>query len=87
MSYDGSLLLPPPSQRLVKLNERQTLIELGLHQVEFCREEIRFAGQHLEVTRATVLVKNLGEPIGLLCCLREQFLLFAELAVFLRSDE
>jgi hypothetical protein len=30
-----SLLLPPASQRLVKLNERQTLVELGLHQVEF----------------------------------------------------
>jgi hypothetical protein len=29
------LLLPPASQRLVKLNERQTLVELGLHQVEF----------------------------------------------------
>jgi hypothetical protein len=27
--------LPAASQRLVKLNERQTLVELGLHQVEF----------------------------------------------------
>src|ERR1700730_6299057 len=31
------LLLPPSAQRLVKLNERQTLVELGLHQVEFRR--------------------------------------------------
>ncbi len=29
------LLLPPASQRLVKLNERQTLVQLSLHQVEF----------------------------------------------------
>jgi hypothetical protein len=29
------LLLPPASQGLVKLNERQTLVQLGLHQVEF----------------------------------------------------
>jgi hypothetical protein len=29
------LLLPPASQRLVKLNECQALVELGLHQAEF----------------------------------------------------
>jgi hypothetical protein len=29
----SSLLLPPTAQRLIKLNERQMLIELGLHQV------------------------------------------------------
>ena len=30
------LLLPPASHRLVKLNERQALVQLGLHQVELC---------------------------------------------------
>jgi hypothetical protein len=29
------LLPPPASKRLVKLHKRQTLIQLGLHQVEF----------------------------------------------------
>jgi len=30
-----NLLLPPASQCLIKLNQRQALVELGLHQVEF----------------------------------------------------
>ena len=30
-----SLLLPSASQRLIKLHERQPLVELGLHQVQF----------------------------------------------------
>jgi hypothetical protein len=36
---------------------------------------ICFAGQHLEITRATVLIKHLGKLIGLVRCLRGQFLL------------
>jgi len=54
-----SLLLPTASQCLVKLNEGQTLVELGLHQVELRREIIRFAGKHLEVTRTAILIKHL----------------------------
>src|SRR5580658_8374621 len=84
---DRALLLPPASQRLIQLNERQTLVELGLDQVEFRREVICFAGQHLEVTCVTVLIKHFGKLMGVLRCLREQFLLLAELTVFLRSDE
>ena len=60
----AQLLLPPSTQRLVKLNERQALVQLGLHQVEFRREVIRFAGENLEITGATILVEDLGQLIG-----------------------
>ena len=33
--FHQSLLLPSTAEGLVKLHERQTLVELGLHQVEF----------------------------------------------------
>ena len=57
-------MLPSAAKGLVKLHERQTLVELGLHKVEFCGKVIRFAGHDLEVTRAAVRIKHLGQLIG-----------------------
>lgn len=58
-----------------------------MDQVEFCREVIRLAGQHLQITRAAVLIQHLRQLVGCLCCAREEFLLLAEFTIFLRSDE
>lgn len=54
-----ALLLPSTAEGLIKLNERQTLVQLSLYQVKFRREIICFAGEHLEVTRAAVFIKHL----------------------------
>jgi hypothetical protein len=80
-------LLPPSAKSLVKLNQRQSFAELGLHEVQFCREVIRFVGQDLEITRAAVLIKYLRELVRPLRRLCQEVLLFAELAVLLRSNE
>lgn len=79
--------LPAAAKCLIKLNERQSLVELRLDEIEFRREVARFAGQNLQVTCAAMLIKHLGKPVGLLRRLGEQVLLLAELAIFLICDE
>jgi len=73
------LLLPTSAERLVDLDERQTLVEPRLDEVQFRREMVRLAGEDLQITGAAVLIKYLGQLVGLLRRLREQVLLLAEL--------
>ena len=73
------LLLPTSAERLVDLDERQTLVEPRLDEVQFRREMVRLAGEDLQITGAAVLIKYFGQLVGLLRRLREQVLLLAEL--------
>lgn len=61
-----SLLLPTPAEGIVKLDECQTLIELCLGEIQFRGEIICFAGQHLQVACAAILVKRIRDAIGVL---------------------
>src|SRR5580704_7657441 len=81
------LLLPAATERLVDLDERQSFIELRLDEIQLRRVIAGFARQHLEITRAALFVEHLGELVGPPCCLSEQFLLAAEVTIFLISDQ
>jgi hypothetical protein len=60
-------LFPSPAKGIVKLDEREPLIELCLRKIVFRREGIVFTREYLEVTRAALLVKHLRETVGILC--------------------
>jgi len=63
--------LPAPAERVVELDQREPLVELRLRKIEFRREIIVFAGEYLEVARATMLVKYFREAIGVFCRRRQ----------------
>jgi len=51
-----SLLLPATTEGLIDLDKRQSFIELRLDQIQLRRVIAGFARQHLEITRAPLLV-------------------------------
>jgi hypothetical protein len=53
-------LLPAAAEGLIELDEREPLAELGLNEAEFGAEIVGFAGEHLEITRAAVVVEDHG---------------------------
>ncbi len=53
------LLLPSAAERLVELDECEPLVELCLGKIQFGREIVRFARQHLEVACTAVLIEDI----------------------------
>src|ERR1700731_4105950 len=60
------LLLPSPAERIVKLNERQPLIESCLRKVELRRQIVVFTREHLKEARTAMLIEYLRETIRIL---------------------
>jgi hypothetical protein len=67
----GGLPFPTPAKSIVKLDERQALIELCLRKIELRREGSVFTREYLEVTRAAMLVKYLRQTVRILCRCRQ----------------
>src|ERR1700683_18252 len=82
-----SSLLPAATERLIDLDQRELLVELRLSEIQLRRKIICFAGQHLQITGAALLIEHQGEVVGPLRGLSEQLLLTAKLTIFLKSDQ
>ena len=82
-----SSLLPAAAEGLIDLDKRKPLVELRLNEIQFRRKIICFAGKHLQIARAALLIEHQGEIVGSLSCLSEQLLLAAKVTKFLIADE
>src|SRR6202042_2555997 len=82
-----SSLLPAAPEGLIDLDKRKPLVELRLNEIQLRRKIICFAGQHLQIARAALLIKHQGEVVRSLCRLSEQLLLSAKVTKFLITNE
>jgi hypothetical protein len=72
------LLLPAAAEGLVKLNEREKFVGLGLRKIKFGREVIGSVGENLEVAGHSTFVANIGKARCTLGGGGEKFLLLAK---------
>src|SRR5207245_3774802 len=79
--------LPPPTQGVVQLHQREELVQLRLRQPELGRERPRVAIEDLEIARGAAPVALLRQREGIPRRVGKELLLLAELAVLAVRNE